>query len=234
MNYEQVELLERLAAEYTLGTLRGRARRRFERLCVGSAAARSAVYRWEDHWSALSRTVPPVEPSRQVWAAVSRRLFGDDPGAVAAPPRVRRWRAWQLAAAAGLVAVALIVGLIVRQPAPPALQTLAVLGTDTAHPVWRLERRLPLTALTIEVVGTVPEAVGKSYELWALPRGGGAPISLGLLPTGGRAERTLSEPQRLALLAADKVAVSVEPLGGSPTGSPTGPIVIVTNVSAAG
>jgi anti-sigma-K factor RskA len=108
-----------------------------------------------------------------------------------------------------------------------------VLGTDSAHPVWRLERRAPLTALEIEVVGAVPPAAGKSYELWALPRGG-APVSLGLLPAGGRAERRLNEPQRAALLAADKVAVSIEPLGGSPTGSPTGPIVIVTSVSAAG
>jgi anti-sigma-K factor RskA len=231
MNYEQAELLDRLAAEYALGTLRGRARRRFERLYIQSAAARGAVYRWEDHWSALSRTVPPVEPSPRVWAAVSRRLFGDDATA-AAPPRVRRWRAWQFAAAAGLVAVALIVGLIMRQAAPP-LQTLVVLGTDTAHPVWRLERRLPLTALTIQVIGTVPEAVGRSYELWALPRGG-VPVSLGLLPAAGSAERTLSERQRTALLAADKVAVSVEPVGGSPTGSPTGPIVILTNLPAAG
>jgi anti-sigma-K factor RskA len=231
MNYEQAELLDRLAAEYTLGTLRGGALRRFERLCIASAAARGAVYRWEDHWSALSRTVPPVEPSPQVWAAVSRRLFGDDATAGSAP-RVRRWRGWQLAAAAGLVAVALIVGLIMRQAAPP-LQTLVVLGTDTAHPVWRLERRLPLTALTIQVIGTVPEAVGRSYELWALPRGG-VPVSLGLLPAAGSAERTLSERQRTALLAADKVAVSVEPVGGSPTGSPTGPIVILTNLPAAG
>jgi anti-sigma-K factor RskA len=231
MNYEQAELLDRLAAEYALGTLRGRARRRFERLYIQSAAARGAVYRWEDHWSALSRTVPPVEPSPQVWAAVSRRLFGDD-ATVGSAPRVRRWRAWQLAAAAGLVAVALIVGLIMRQAAPP-LQTLVVLGTDTAHPVWRLERRLPLTALTIQVIGTVPEAVGRSYELWALPRGG-VPVSLGLLPAAGSAERTLSERQRTALLAADKVAVSVEPVGGSPTGSPTGPIVILTNLPAAG
>ena len=32
MNYEQAELLDRLAAEYVLGTLRGAARRRFARL----------------------------------------------------------------------------------------------------------------------------------------------------------------------------------------------------------
>jgi anti-sigma-K factor RskA len=231
MNYEQAELLDRLAAEYNLGTLRGSARRRFERLCVVSVAARNAVYRWEDRWSALSRRLPPVEPSPQVWGAISRRLFGADV-ATGAAPRARRRRAWQLATAAGLVAVALIVGLIVRQAAPPPPQTLALLGTDSAHPLWRLERRLPLTALTIEVVGTVPETAGKSYELWALPRGG-APVSLGLLPAAGSAERTLSERQRTALLAADKVAVSVEPAGGSPTGGPTGPIVIVTNLPVA-
>ena len=230
MNYDQPQLLDRLAAEYALGTLRGPARRRFERLCVQSSAARLRLHRWEDDWVHLSRALAPVQPSAGVWTNVSRQLFGD----VAAPPRRSRWRTWQLAVAAGLVAVALIVGLIVRQAAPPPLQTLAVLGTDTAHPVWRLERRLPLAALTIEVVGTVPPAAGKSYELWALPRGGAAPVSLGLLPAAGRAERTLSEPQRLALLAADKVAVSVEPLGGSPTASPTGPIVIVTNVPATG
>jgi anti-sigma-K factor RskA len=232
MNYEQPELLDRLAAEYALGTLRGSARRRFERLCTRSGAARTALYRWEDDWSQLGRRLPPLQPSARVWANIRGRLFGELP-ARSALPSVRRWRTWQIAAAASLVAVAIIAGLLLRERAQPPLQTLAVLATDRAHPVWRLERRLPLNALTIEVVGSVPPAAGKSYELWALPRGG-APVSLGLLPATGRAERALSEPQRAALLAADKVAVSVEPAGGSPTGSPTGPIVIVSPVPAAG
>jgi anti-sigma-K factor RskA len=229
MNYEDPELLDRLAAEYALGTLRGPARRRFERLCAPSEVARHALYRWEDHWSYLSRALPAVQPSARVWINVSRQLFGE----VVPAPRVSRWRTWQVAAAASLVAIALIVGLIMRQAALPPLQPLVVLGTDSAHPVWRLERRQPLTALTIEVVGPVPPAAGKSYELWALPHGG-APVSLGLLPAAGNAERKLSKSQRAALLAAEKVAVSVEPLGGSPTGSPTGPIVIVTNVPEPG
>jgi anti-sigma-K factor RskA len=229
MNYEQAVLLDRLAAEYVLGTLRGPARRRFERLCAQSAAARRALYRWEDDWSQLSRTLSPVQPAARVWTNVRTQLFGT-PSAAA---RTGYRRGWRLAVAAGLVAVALIAGLIVRELAPPPLQTFAVLGTDSTHPLWRLERRAPLTALTIEVVGAVPSAAGKSYELWALPPGA-TPVSLGLLPGAGRAERKLSATQRAALLAAEKVAVSVEPLGGSPTGSPTGPIVIVTNVAASG
>ena len=228
MRYETQELLDRLAAEHVLGTLRGAARRRFERLCAESAAARGALHRWEDVWSVLSRSLRPIQPSERVWANVSRRLFG----ARSAAPRVSRWRTWQLAAAASLIAVALIVGLIVHQQQPP-LQTLAVLGTDSAHPLWRIERRTQLAALTIRVVGPVQRLPGKAYELWALPRGG-APVSLGLLPAGGTYERTLNSAQRAALLAADKVAVSVEPAGGSPTGGPTGPVVIVASLPALG
>ena len=44
----------------------------------------------------------------------------------------------------------------------------------------------------------------------------------------------LSEAQRAALRAADKVAVSVEPTGGSPSGSPTGPIIIVVGMPSHG
>jgi anti-sigma-K factor RskA len=228
MKYENQELLDRLAAEHVLGTLRGPARRRFERLCASSAAARGAMHRWEDDWSVLSRSLRPIQPSERVWANVSRQLFG----ARSAAPRVSRWRIWQLAAAASLIAVALIVGLIVREQQPP-LQTIAVLGTDNAHPLWRIERRTQLAALTIRVVGPVQRLPGKAYELWALPRGG-APVSLGLLPAGGTYERALNSAQRAALLAADKVAVSVEPAGGSPTGSPTGPVVIVASLPALG
>src|SRR5262249_46304112 len=150
MNYESPELLDRLAAEYVLGTLRGAGRRRFERLCAQSEAARRALWRWEDDWAPLSRALTPVQPSPQVWTAVTGRLFGSD----ARVRRPRRGRAWQLAAAAAVVAVALIVGELVRQP-PAPLQTLAVLGPDSAHPLWQLERPKTLDALTVRVVGSV-------------------------------------------------------------------------------
>jgi len=228
MNYENPELLDRLAAEYVLGTLRGAARRRFDRLCAQSEAARRALWRWEDDWTPLSRALTPVQPSPQVWGSVTRRLFGSE----ARVPGARRRRGWQLAAAAAVVAVALIVGLLVRQPSVPP-QIFAVLGTDRAHPLWQLERPKTLAALTIRVVGSVQREPGKDYELWALPKGG-QPVSLGLLPATGTLAHPLSEAQRAALRAADKVAVSVEPTGGSPTGSPTGPIIIVTPVPALG
>ncbi|MCR9261065.1 MAG: hypothetical protein NXH95_15175 [Pseudomonadaceae bacterium] len=53
MNYERPELLDRLAAEYVLGTLHGAARRRFDRLFLESAAAREAVDSWQIRLAAM-------------------------------------------------------------------------------------------------------------------------------------------------------------------------------------
>jgi anti-sigma-K factor RskA len=228
MRYESQELLDRLAAEYVLGTLRGPARRRFERLCESRVEALRAKHRWENEWLPLTGSLTQVQPSAAVWPNIRRRLFGHGAAALGGRERRSRW----LGVAAGMVAVAVIVGLFLwRQPAP--LQPLARLGSDPAHVQWQLERRAPLRALTIRVVGPVQALPGKSYELWALPAAG-KPVSLGLLPTFGTDEHALSDAQRTALLAADKLAVSVEPAGGSPTGAPTGPVIIVTPLRAAG
>lgn len=104
MTYERPELLERLAAEYVLGTLRGGARRRFERLCGVSAAARVRVHRWEDDLGILSARLAPVQPAARVWAGIGRRLFGAQPAR----------RSARLALAAAVVGLALLVGLFVR------------------------------------------------------------------------------------------------------------------------
>ena len=229
MNYENPALIERLAAEHALGTLRGAARRRFTRLCDTNATALRAVHRWEDDLSALTRTLKPVEPSARVWQGISAQLFAQRAPIAA---RAARRRAWSVAAAAGLVAIAVMVGVFVRQP-PTVLPTLAVLGSDAAHPVWRIGRGKESAALSIEVVGVIEHPSGKAYELWALPRGG-SPVSLGLLPGAGSLTRALNDRQRAALLVADKVAVSVEPELGSPTGSPTGPVILVAPVSLSG
>jgi len=224
MRYDRPELLERLAAEYVLGTLRAAARRRFERLYRASAAVQARVHRWEDDLGGLSTGLAPVQPAPRAWAGIQQRLFG-----VAAAPARRRWRP---ALVAALVGVALLVGLLVREQQRTRLETLAVLGPDPAHALWRVERPRELTSLTLRTVGRVALAPDKAYELWALPRGG-KPVSLGVLPVRGTLQRELSGTQSAALLAADKLAVSVEPPGGSPTGAPTGPIVIVVPVASA-
>jgi anti-sigma-K factor RskA len=58
------------------------------------------------------------------------------------------------------------------------------------------------------------------------------PVSLGLLPKNGKRELQLTDAQRLALAGSGKIAVSLEPIGGSPSGSP-GPVLFVADVTRA-
>ena len=56
MNYDNHNLIDHLAAEYVLGTLKGPARKRFARLLMTSDYARHATNQWEIH------TKPSPEP----------------------------------------------------------------------------------------------------------------------------------------------------------------------------
>jgi len=225
MNYARGETIEMLAAEYVVGTLRGPARRRFERLCAVSAAAAAARGRWEDRLAALALQLNPVEPRDQVWRNIRAALAADT--RASAPARPRRMTRWlPLAVAAALLGIAVWLGpRLLTRPEPTVAVT--VLGADPAHAQWRVERSADAHRLRVVTIAALAANPDKTYELWALPRDGQPPVSLGLLPRQGEIARGLTERQTAALLAAGKLAVSIEPQGGSPTGAPTGPVVMV-------
>src|SRR4029450_10991127 len=74
MNYQHPQLLDELAAQYVLGTLRGQARRRFERYCARNVSALHAVRRWEDRLVDMVAAVVPVAPSPLVWHRIKFRI----------------------------------------------------------------------------------------------------------------------------------------------------------------
>ena len=82
MNYQNARLRRLLAAEYVLGTLRGPARRRFERLARGDAALRAEQYFWEARLGQLlqlgveqARHHLDLRPATQQQAHLARRHF---------------------------------------------------------------------------------------------------------------------------------------------------------------
>jgi len=79
--------------------------------------------------------------------------------------------------------------------------------------------------LTLTAVGAMTPPSGKSYQLWLLPTQG-APISLGVV-AAGQSRYPIPESAQSHLSQAKAFAVSVEPPGGSPTGLPTGPVIMV-------
>ena len=69
-------------------------------------------------------------------------------------------------------------------------------------------------------------APGTAWELWMLPRGEGRPVSLGLITTDADQVMRLAPDLAARMENAWGIAMSVEPKGGSPSGRPTGPVVM--------
>jgi anti-sigma-K factor RskA len=132
------DLLDRLAASYALGTLRGGARRRFETLARESFSVRTAALLWQERLGAMTELQTVRQPSPNVWKRVANVLADDPatrpltmPAASPVAQAIRRglgW--WRGAALAGGVAtaVAVVVGLQLNQQVGQLDQALAQAG----------------------------------------------------------------------------------------------------------
>lgn len=231
MRYTNPQLVQRLASEYVLGTLSGRARRRFERLMMDSYQVRSAVWHWERQLSPLAEAAGRVQPRPHVWEQVRERtgakIVEREIARVPWFERLGLWRGFGMAAAAAAVVLAI---LLARTPtevvAPQPQQYVAVVNGEQSQPLWLVRADVQQGRLAIRSINATAPAATNSYELWILPAGGAAPRSLGLLPTGtASVDAELPVELRPLLANAQGLAVSLEPAGGSPTGAPTGPVV---------
>ena len=221
------DLLDRLAAEYVLGTLRYRARRRFERRLL-SPQVGAIVKAWEERLAGLEPQLAPVTPPATVWHGIEDKLE---------LRRMQRRPVVRWLAIAASLAFFVVAGILLTRPPGTGTPPLARTGASSleANPqtiYWRVEILGDNQELELHVQNVYELPAGKAHELWALPEGG-APVSLGLLPRAGEQHRVLSPAQQAALAGSKQIAVSLEPEGGSPTGAPTGPVLLVAPLSRA-
>ena len=226
MKLANPELRDRLASEYVLGTMRGAARRRFQEYLKRDDALRSDVARWETHLTPLADRLPAVTPPARVWARIEAQL--DRASGIKSTvsggfwSNIGFWRTLGLGAS-GLAAVLLFsllspkTQLLEYQPV-----LTAVLAEDNNDA--RLYVEQPKSdLLTVKLVKPWKANSGIAHELWVIPKDG-APRSLGVInDTTDTKINVAGLDARLANGAL--FAVSLEPMGGSPSGAPTGKVV---------
>lgn len=245
--HQHPDLLDRLAAAYALGTLRGGARRRFETLARERAPVRAAALIWQSRVASMTELELAAQPSPAVWTRIQNLVRAErEQAAMASAAQARPapttgwWRKlalWRGAAGAGALAAVLAVVTTVGQrdrlgaqieqlqaqlSAQPQIEYVAVLNDDQASASMLVTFDPKNKKLTLQRVGGYQEAADKSLQLWALPPGS-KPRSLGVLT-----------PEKLLQLAAGEgdvrevpaLAVSLEPKGGVPSETgPTGPVL---------
>ena len=216
------------AGEYVLGVLDAVERAEAERRVTAEPAFARAVQWWENHLVPLAAEIAPVQPSVGLWPRISN-LVGD----VARPSAWNNVAVWRgVSAGAAALAAACLVIVALPKPAPPVVAPapivvqaaeVAVIGDPTTKAprlVATLDHATQQLVLT-PVSLTMP--TGRDAELWIIPEGA-APISLGVIPTGAAKRIAVPAGLKAGGVYTATLAVTDEPLGGSPSGAPTGSV----------
>lgn len=226
------------AAEYVLGTLDLDERLAFAGRLRDSEDLRRVAAGWERRLEAVAGAVGESTPPADAWARIERALFASNAkvaefkiveGGRADVDRARaqleasrnRWRTAALLT--GSIAAALVVFVATQFGAKfetrPSPSYIAAVNRGGDKPALIVRVDLKSQKVYVQpVAAEVPP--GRSLELWYID-GGKPPKSMGLVQ---KTPETLTMPGG-ATSGSTTFAVSVEPTGGSKTGSPTGPVV---------
>jgi anti-sigma-K factor RskA len=231
----ELDDIDALAAEYVLGTLDAATRTAVAARRQREPALAAAIVAWEARLAPLEAGVTPVAPPPGLKAEVLRQIAAKAASAgsaAGAPPalivdhkrRAARWRAAALSASALAAAMAGFVAYreILRPPLPRSF--VAVLQKDAQSPAFLMTVDVENRAFTVRPVAA-ERLAGKSYELWLVHEKLGAPKSLGVVGDAAFSISPRLQPYAASDIREATYAVSLEPEGGSPTGSPTGPVL---------
>lgn len=231
------DLPDTSAGELALGLLEGDARAAALRRVLAEPAFARAVEQWRLRLAELFALWPAM-PAPDLFARIERSIHGIGAERVAAVPERRPSKLWPgIAALSSVAAAALLVLLLTRPlavPAPPPQAPATPQTADTAPTlvasITPTAKGPPVTVVYDARAGAMRLTEAKltdakrAAELWVIPAGG-TPHSLGLLERHGGTALALTPANRARIAAGATLAVSLEPIGGSPTGLPTGPVV---------
>ncbi|MEO7655198.1 MAG: anti-sigma factor [Sphingomicrobium sp.] len=227
-----------LAALWALGLAEGRDLARAARLNREDSDFRAEVDGWIARLAPLLDEVDEVAPPPSLWRRIEDGLGASAGANDNAPLLQRELRLWRgvtamMTALAACFALLLLFRPVEQVPIavppsasdrPTAPPLVAMVGEDQKEMMivanWDpVQRRLVLA-----VAGNMPADVGKSHEIWIIPRDG-TPHSLGTMPEGKKMHMDLASQIAELLHQGSTIAISLEPPGGSPTGAPTGPVM---------
>jgi anti-sigma-K factor RskA len=208
-----------------------------EALCASDAAIAAQLERARSRFAALDETADVLALPDDLWARVDASLdaeAADAPEAgkpdaassnsvgkvVPLHKAVRTWRATALGGLAAALLLAAGLGWSLFNTVEPTV--IAVLLDSQGQPIALVEgNENNRTLITLLENAQVPD--DRVMQVWTKPEEDGNPVSLGLLAAARSRALTVEglPPPREDQL----YEITYEPLGGSPTNLPTGPIL---------
>jgi len=213
---------EVIAGEYVLGVLSAEDRRKVEARMASDRNFAAMVVRWQNNLAAF-------DEAHERSVHVVRGFTAVDHGAPEAAARSQG--VWNSLAFWRCLALASLAALTVLAASSAGLLGAGEGGTSLVAELSGEGNAINLVAHFDAASGRIKvtpvaasKAEGNSLELWLI-RGSQPAVSLGVLPQSGEGEIPLTPTMRRNITVGATLAVSLEPSGGSPTGSPSGVII---------
>ncbi len=225
-----------LAMDYALGALQRGDRRAVETRLRSDPAFRALVEDWQAQLSPLDSETPAIPAPAGVWDAIAAEIAPIAPKSAPAASRASWWNSlalWRGLSVAGTAAAIIAVAQIAPTPplpgAPPRMLVASLAGAD-GKPLIAAAYD-PIRGSVVLTPASQRDDTGKSPELWVI-EADKPPRSLGVIDITGPNAHAISSQQLKGLQPGAVLAISIEPLGGSKTGQPTGPVVATGKLSA--
>jgi len=219
------------AAELALGVLDGAERGAALRRMIAEPAFAREVERWRDHFAMLFAGVADVAAPAGLFEQVEARIDGR-----AGPQRrVNPWKPTAIAASLAALAMTAVALRPVEAPpvapapivatapmpttTPPMIAAMALTDTNASQPAL-----YDADAGMVKMPGPMPIPEGRSAQLWVI-EGDQAPRPLGTFRATGPGSYVAEAKIGAVITPGTKLTITLEPLGGSPTGKPTGPVI---------
>ena len=233
MNYRRPELRDRLAAEYVLGVLHGRARARFEGLLRDDALLQARVAFWESKLMPMAASMWAAAPSDKVWRAIAARVAPREARDAVKP----WWARWFEARMLGSLAAGVLLGLTLTLIGPMPRDRITEEPTDSQLPqsyvgvLATADGRTGVIVsslrhgkvMDVKQVQPVPVASGQTLYLWAI-EADGTTRPIGPVSQGKFVQVALAQTSETLFASATELALSIEAETATPL-SPHGPFV---------
>lgn len=213
LRYQNPELQDMLASNYVVGTLRGRARKRMEKLMRENAALARRVRQWESKLQPLHQKTAPLPPKPSTWKAISNAINGaPDPLVATLLRRLNLYKALTGLALTFSLVAGFMLWYPVSTPAPVSagINYVAVLNNATDQPAMVVTLTKANRVLALDMLQKPALAADQYLQLWAVSREDGSIRSLGTVQVEKHIETNLSKEQWGLISSAEFLLVSAE------------------------
>lgn len=171
--YQNPDIFEHLALNYALGTLHGKARRRFETLMERHLYLRAVTDDYQQRLAPLAELLPEETPPAKVWDNIAHQLPTSHIAAGGKP--LSGWLAmlapWSSTVFASILASVLtVLALGLWNPAPKAYMATLKSSDQPDKMMVAMVERSNMTLSLDMPEQTMPEEKGMTPVLWCIPK----------------------------------------------------------------